>query len=351
MSGNSKRIGYIDALRGFTMILVVFAHVEFLSFGIPYTKSVIGSMFISFRMPMFFFISGFIAYKAITWDVPYYSKMLKKKFLVQIIPTLFFFYLSHSVCHGGSFFSFFTHGPGGYWFTIVLFYMFLLYYTIMLLTHKSKPWISDALLILVAIIGALVYTGGMKYYDLSKYPVFCLINLSRYFEFFVLGVLCRKYQDGFCKMMSNEYVKIFLLLGFLCVFTLCWKETLIKYSPIHVFNNEFTVRYLGLFLVFAIFYRYRDTFETDGRITRSIRFIGRRTLDIYLLHYFFLPDLKAYKDILLTWIEPQNTLLELLVVLLITMLVISMCLLTSAIIRTSSFLGHYLLGAKLTDKR
>lgn len=85
-----------------------------------------------------------------------------------------------------------------------------------------------------------------------------------------------------------------------------WKETLIKYSPIRVFNNEFTVRYLGLFLVYAILYRYRVAFETDGRITQSIRFIGRRTLDIFLLHFFF-PDLKAYKDILLKWIETQNT--------------------------------------------
>lgn len=351
MIGKGKRIGYIDALRGVTMILVVFAHVELFCLGIPYTKSIIGSVFISFRMPMFFFISGFIAYKAITWDVLYYTKMLKKKFIVQIIPTLFFFYLYHTVCYGNSFFSFFTNGPEGYWFTIVLFYMFLLYYTIMLLTHKSKPCLSDALLITVAIIGALVYTGGMKFYDLSKYPVFCLINLSRYFGFFVLGVLCMKYLDRFYKIISNEYVKAFLLLGFLCVFILCWKETLIQYSAVHVFNNEFTVRYLGLFLVFAIFYRYRETFETDGRIIRFIRFIGRRTLDIYLLHYFFLPDLKAYKEIVLKWIEPQNTLLELFVVLLITSLVISMCLLTSAIIRSSSILGHYLLGAKLPYKR
>ena len=76
---NNKRIGYIDALRGFTMLLVVFAHVELFCLDIHMEESLIGSIFITFRMPMFFFISGFIAYKAINWDVAYYLKMLKKK--------------------------------------------------------------------------------------------------------------------------------------------------------------------------------------------------------------------------------------------------------------------------------
>lgn len=58
-----KRIKYIDALRGFTMILVVFAHIEaFSMFGMQHT-TFLGSIFQSFRMPLFFFISGYIAFK------------------------------------------------------------------------------------------------------------------------------------------------------------------------------------------------------------------------------------------------------------------------------------------------
>lgn len=58
-----ERIRYIDALRGFTMLLVVFGHVMMFTFGIGGYNSVIGSFFLTFRMPMFFFISGYIAYK------------------------------------------------------------------------------------------------------------------------------------------------------------------------------------------------------------------------------------------------------------------------------------------------
>lgn len=63
ISQPTKRIEYIDALRGFTMILVVFSHVEMTSLGFE-TPTFLNSMFMSFRMPLFFFISGFIR----TWN-------------------------------------------------------------------------------------------------------------------------------------------------------------------------------------------------------------------------------------------------------------------------------------------
>ena len=60
----TNRLQYIDALRGFTMILVVFAHVETYMLSIDPNTTFISSLFISFRMPLFFFISGYIAFKS-----------------------------------------------------------------------------------------------------------------------------------------------------------------------------------------------------------------------------------------------------------------------------------------------
>ncbi len=354
MKSQNKRIGYIDALRGFTMILVVFAHVELFSLGITFDDTVIGSMFITFRMPMFFFISGFIAFKEITWNNSYFLKMLKKKSKVQIIPTLFFFILYYNICLNTSIDAFFTKGPMAYWFTIVLFYMFLLYYTIMLISSKcnKKSWVSDIILVILGIIGAITYIGSMKFYKLDNYPLLCLINLSRYFEFFILGILCRKYHSTFNKIISNDNIRAILLLAFLSIFILSWKKTLIiNYSIIQIFNLEFTLRFLGLFTVFSIFFHYRETFDNNNKSIKALRFIGRRTLDIYLIHYFFLPDLKLYFERFYNdgGLIPQNSIIEFFIVILLTLLVISISLLTSAIIRSSSILGHYLLGAKLPE--
>ena len=85
-----KRIEYIDALRGLTMILVVFSHVELTSFGFE-NPTFINSLFMSFRMPLFFWVSGYIAYKAsIQWNWSTWWQMSKKKTIIQLIPTLIF---------------------------------------------------------------------------------------------------------------------------------------------------------------------------------------------------------------------------------------------------------------------
>lgn len=75
----SQRIGYIDAIRGFTMLLVVFSHIETFCYHISFDQSILSSLFITFRMPMFFFISGYIAYKKGIWDFSTYKKNLQEK--------------------------------------------------------------------------------------------------------------------------------------------------------------------------------------------------------------------------------------------------------------------------------
>ena len=59
----SKRIEYIDAMRGFTMFLVVLGHCAFYCMGGVADDNVYLDIFQSFRMPLFFFVSGFVFYK------------------------------------------------------------------------------------------------------------------------------------------------------------------------------------------------------------------------------------------------------------------------------------------------
>lgn len=75
---HKKRIEYIDAMRGFTMLLVVFGHVLTHCLRNYSEDSVVYCFFERFRMPMFFFISGYIAYKAAEhWDFSLFRTMLK----------------------------------------------------------------------------------------------------------------------------------------------------------------------------------------------------------------------------------------------------------------------------------
>lgn len=82
----------LDVIRGVTMILVVFHHVRGTTFGLYNSQSPLSEFLMSFRMPMFFFISGFVAYKAVdAWSWSFYGRRLWKKAMVELFPTAVFF--------------------------------------------------------------------------------------------------------------------------------------------------------------------------------------------------------------------------------------------------------------------
>ena len=162
-----KRIEYIDALRGMTMILVVFSHVEMSTFDFN-TPTFVNDLFISFRMPLFFFISGFIAYKAnIEWSKQTWWQMSRKKLLVQLIPT-FIFGLIHAYAYQGVDFREFIINDHklGYWFTIALLEIFLIVYTANTLLYsadhaKHKKRMLVALVLLSAVLYVLRFALKM----------------------------------------------------------------------------------------------------------------------------------------------------------------------------------------------
>ena len=96
-------------------------------------------------------------------------------------------------------------------------------------------------------------------------------------------------------------------------------------------------------LVFSLFASHADYFDRNGRISRTMQYVGKRTLDIYLLHYFFLPKLAFLKPY---FIHNTNPILEFLLAAILAILVLAISLAFSAIIRHSDFLGHFLFGVK-----
>ena len=84
------RIEFIDAMRGFTMIMVVFNHILGYSFC-DSPRFSINEIFLSFRMPLFFFLSGFLCYKYGKFSQKTNNiEFIRKKFTVQLIPSFIF---------------------------------------------------------------------------------------------------------------------------------------------------------------------------------------------------------------------------------------------------------------------
>lgn len=303
-----KRIEWIDALRGFTMILVVFSHVRLFTFEIPIHESFVNEVFISFRMPLFFFISGFIGYKAnVEWNVRTWWTMSKKKMLIQLIPTLVFGLILTCLYRQVGFWTFATDiSKLGYWFTLVLLEMFLIMYTMnFVLYWWDKKESRNYKLMALIILSCAFFLARFKYFSSLEcvYNIFSFRLLFKYFPYFAFGYICSMYKDVFNKVLSHKYFAAVVFVLFVSLFYI--RRTYIAVSIDGNFSFyfldvvlELIVGFLGLLIVYNTFRTYSDSFSSDKKVGRALQNVGKRTLDIYLLHYFFLPYLPQIGDML-----------------------------------------------------
>ena len=103
----------------------------------------------------------------------------------------------------------------------------------------------------------------------------------------------------------------------------------------------------GMIMVFT-FFRLSASWLKKWHISMPLQYVGTRTLDIYLLHFFFLPRfLMAYAGQLSAY---NSRLIEFGYIMAVSLVVLAISLVASYAIRLSPFLGHYLFGVKY-DKR
>lgn len=344
---STKRIGYIDALRGIAMILVLYFHIPSYCLGNAYIG--FNDILEWVRMPLFFFISGFVFYKADRiWDSETIRTILKKKFMVQIVPMAVFmtlFLLIFGYMEPSSFGS----DKKGYWYTFVLFEYFVLYIGAEALFNKNKTIKGEAYVFLSVLVISLASFYYAKYYiryseELGNWKTilgFLSFVKIRHFIFFWFGTIVRKYFAKFISITDNIY--FVAAIGFIFVATILFP------SVHHIIGLEYPAFMLSGFastvLVFTLFRKNAQLFTKDKWFGKSLQFIGRRTLDIYLIHYFFLPY-HCLQDFGTWLIGYDNKALEVVVILLLSLCILAVSLIASSIIRLSPFLAHYLFGAK-----
>ena len=333
-----SRIEYIDALRGFVMLLVVLCHVPLycyhnldkLSFCLIPT---------TFHLALFFFISGWF-FKNVDGNKNYKIwSFIKKKFVQLIIPTAVFYLLYCWLqCINITDNLWNDKFKLGYWFCIVLFCFNLL----MMVLGRLKGRGGIFLCMVVSLGAMMLSTNAVTRLltELNIPNVFC-VQQWQYFIFFYIGYLAHRYQACFYTWLDNGRI---MAIGILLLFG----SLLVYYNqPIGIFGIKTTFILwggLGAILSFAFFRKFKDSFSRQTYVGRTLQYIGRRTLDVYLLHYFFMP--KDLSVLGATLMGHGNQTVELFVSLTIVMIVVSLCLLTGNIIRLSPTLAHWLLGVK-----
>ena len=370
-----QRLEWLDAMRGFTMILVVAYHVGQMCFGMNLKTSTSMPFIVLFRMPLFFFVSGFLAWKAdMIWTRNRLGTMIWKKFKIQVIPTIVFLTVC-LVVRAKEFWPAMERAmasptKSGYWFTWALLIMFVIYYVFAYFEQKiqgplpasprggEKPsgWLippprgsrRGAWGILVLwLVSIIIYETAFmpKYF---KYPgsafmrYSSLIEVVYYFQFFLFGNVVHRYWDKVERLFDSRwFFPVVTVIAFVCA------ADVLKWHTLRLMwvNLPRTVAMYALMLMVVMFFRYyKDSVSKETVMGRGLQYIGVRTLDIYLLHFILMPRLKMVGP----WLDSMhpNFILEVVMTVSVALVVIVFCCLASNILRVSPFFKKYLFGRK-----
>ena len=293
----NKRLEYLDCLRGIVMLMVVFTHAcEY--FCLNYKEFFwLDHIFNLVMLPGFFFISGWFTTIKITQ-----GEIVIKRLRTILIPTFLmfsiyvFFYWGNmekfSYCVSGEY-------KFGYWFTFALFLMNLL--------HLGTSWtincfnkISDKIhitsLICITVLLVLLKDWDWNHNEALLARWFSLRLVAMYFPFYVLGICCKKWESFFHKIINNEYVIALMMIVF--------SAGLLKQNGGFYFGTLMGV--VGVFLLYRLVFLYQDVFSEKTKVGKQLCIIGRNTLPIYLIHYFFflglrLPEVGNSIDMYTQW--------------------------------------------------
>lgn len=338
------RMEYIDALRGFTMLWVIMCHVELV---LNYDGYSFNAVLAEFRMPLFFFISGFVLYKAnFNWNKRNTWSFIRRKFWPQLFgPTLFLLFICYT--KGVDLFSaFISDSRYGYWFTYMLFEFYVFYILIHWLVSvlHLKPVAHELLIVLagLAITAYSFYINHKLAQSGSADEIIYAIGVQKwcYFIYFIMGSRLRKYYTHYRYYMDKHDALVTICMCLFFVFNL-FRDFLVEFSTI---VSYLVTGFAGIILCFEFFRKHERTFSSNTVVGGWMQYVGRRTLDVYLIHYcvFYSGFFSPFRNV----IKGNNPFGEFLLTFVIAAVCVAICLVISCVLRMSSMVARYVFGAR-----
>ena len=322
----NTRIAYIDALKGLAIILVVWGHIAEKSLGINGTP--FNWMYGSFHMPLFIFLSGLFAYKGMehcrTWN--YVCLFLKKKAVRILLPFIvvggcYSLLVEHSLV------DVFVGKSGGYWFLPALFFCMLLGLVQRIFVRqlgggkKTKELLS---FLFVWGIASVVWKMSL--------PIPYWLAALKMFPYFIAGNYFQQYNVLSNGALNKQWVQTLAV-------------TLFTGTMIFTIRTNF--HFISLPGIFAIVILLNLFAIHADKLPEWLSFIGKYSLEIYVLHWFFLPRMQGWGKYLLGQGSFNgNMILTLAVCSVVSVFVIGFCLIVAKIIKQSAVLDCLCFGVK-----
>jgi fucose 4-O-acetylase-like acetyltransferase len=332
-----QRLEYIDALKGFAILLVVMGHVIPWSFesldavtSMSPTPILLWKIIYSFHMPLFMFISGFLFGQSHFTSVKEYFVKMWKKMKMLIIPWLVCGILVQ-MWRGGRELT--------YWYLLTLFQLLLLVgienFFFDKIKNKTHQIIVEVITLgttlLILNFATHFYNGSALYVCYDWYP-----HLRGMFGYFALGSFIMRHIDMTTLMNSKMYSVCLLFFCISCVVDI-------------PYTSFMSISLKSITAIYCCLYMFKVCF-TEGYAINYFKRIGKKTLQIYILHLFFGIKIIQIGQYLITLVNGDKMefitafVLQLLFSLALSMVIIELCLIAGKIIKTSKLFSFMILG-------
>lgn len=308
-----NRLRYFDMLKGLAIFLVVMGHVLSICIrGIDRaaTFKIIGEV----HMPLFFFISGWLAMRSLPdgspKPTPLWPKAKRLLLPALVVSLLWVWYYPSSGLQSPFSSDWFAlladEWKYGYWFTPVLFVIFLLYIPSARLFGREANLGREVLVVLLG-WGILFGLSALCPAQVASYLSLGLI--CRFYPVFMAGAIARRHSAAFNRLVANPWAVSVAIVVF--VLTISYVAWYWRYP----FANEYLTTVLRVVMQLAVALIgiavvkpwSEKAFGPEAapglhRMARMWEYIGTRSLAVYLLHYFFLFPLGAIRP----WLEATD---------------------------------------------
>ena len=307
-----QRVHHFDMLKGVAMFMVVMGHV--LAFCVrEIDRATIFKVLEQVHMPLFFFVSGWFTYK-VDADGRLVLPRLASRAVRLLLPmvavsSLWVWYFPYSGVEtpfASTFEELWTSAyKNGYWFTLVLFEIVLLYGALRPLLNRCRQWWASAAMIAAAM--AVLYWANDHSGTVGD--VLSLGMVTAFAPAFFVGLLARRHRHGFERLADSSTAQtVSIPVAAAAIYAACWPWEFGLTD-----TQRMMVQTIGHpFLALVAYRLLRDwgtaAFADDASplsrgIARLWEYIGTQSLGIYLLHYFFLFPMGS---VVRGWMEAMN---------------------------------------------
>lgn len=279
---DGKRIEFVDHTKGICIILVVMSHI-----GGPFDRMDNHNIIASFRMPLYFFISG-IFFKSYEGFWGFFIRKINK----LIIPFLFFYvgafmakYIIWKIMPGAFqlpvewsdlLVIFHNHDLIDFnppiWFLLALFNCNIIFYLVHSLRNKHLP-LMFALSIIIGIIG---FTFGKLRIELPLYIDVAMTALP----FYVAGFWIRRYNFFLQPHRFDKFIPIFVAVAIVVMYFIASKVGMRTNSYQGNIFQFYTSAFSGILAIMLIGKRFKKA--------PVISYLGRYSVVTLGVHAFIL---------------------------------------------------------------